>query len=395
MATDLTQHEDVDCASVIGRCVFIVYYQGKQRRAEGIRMRYDEGVIRSWARVRSHTAFSNIGHSSLSTVLYATQTTYLASVSCSMHRRRLEDAPSRRKISGGKVRYAFQTLSLFKQMLGRWLRCPAQFRSASEPVTTHFIVPRFTPGMHAVDRDYCTVWEHEANIKFTAPAFHVWWESSGRPRTLTFVYSLSASTPQRACLRTLSHNHLVQLSKELFKKPSSPYHPRVARNLPMVRPTVPVTSPRTLLMIRNLSIAALLQHNALDEAVSASRGSHSTGQTSGPTRQGGNQHLIPRPPTKRRRRGYHLIEKMGLDKNKPDEHMKYKRIQVSDPNDARVFLSNLTAAFICQKDVREQSQRILDQSKTFGNQPTALVDELKRTVRQCCCSYYYKTADPC
>jgi hypothetical protein len=47
-----------------------------------------------------------------------------------------------------------------------------------------------------------------------------------------------------------------------------------------------------------------------------------------------------------------------------------------------------------QKDVREQSQRILDHSKTFGNHPSALVDKLKQMVRLSCCSCYCKTAKP-
>jgi hypothetical protein len=125
---------------------------------------------------------------------------------------------------------------------------------------------------------------------------------------------------------------------ELFKKPFSPYHQRAVRSLLAVRLAVCVKPLRKSL--RKRSTAALLQDNALDEGVLASRGSNSSTQTSGRTRQGSNQLLIPRPPTKRRRRGYHLIEKMGLDKNKPDEHMKYKRIQVCDPDDACVCFSD-------------------------------------------------------
>jgi hypothetical protein len=79
---------------------------------------------------------------------------------------------------------------------------------------------------------------------------------------------------------------------------------------------------------------------------------------------------------------------MGLDKNKADEHMKYKRIQVSDHTNGYVCSSDLHTRLVRQKDVREQSQQILDQSKTYGNQPAGLVDELKRTVRRSCCPCY-------
>jgi hypothetical protein len=197
-------------------------------------------------------------------------------------------------------------------------------------------------------------------------------------RALLFVHS-----SQPACLRTSSLKRLSPLSKERFKRLSCPYHQRVARSWPMVRPTVPVTNLRKSLRTR--STTALLQDNALNGGVSARRGSNTAGQTSGGTCQVSSQSLIPRPPTKRRRRGYHLIEKMGLDKNKPDEHMKYKRIQVCDPDDACMCSSDLPTTLVRQKDVREQSQRILDQNKTFGNQPAGLVDQLKRTVRRSCC----------
>jgi hypothetical protein len=81
---------------------------------------------------------------------------------------------------------------------------------------------------------------------------------------------------------------------------------------------------------------ALLQENALDDCIPGTRDSISTSQTSiahatmtaGGTRQVSSPPSIPRPPTKKRRREYHLIKKMGLDKNKPEEHMKYKQIQM-------------------------------------------------------------------
>jgi hypothetical protein len=147
--------------------------------------------------------------------------------------------------------------------------------------------------------------------------------------------------------------------------------------------------------LRKRSTTALLQDNTLDEGVSASGGSNSTGKASDRIHQGNSPPLIPRPPAKRRRRGYHLIEKMGLDKNKPEEHMKYKRIQVNAYINTWMCSSDLPTTSVRQKDVREQSQQILDQNKTFGNQPPGLVDELKRKVRRCCHTCYFKTADPC
>jgi hypothetical protein len=121
---------------------------------------------------------------------------------------------------------------------------------------------------------------------------------------------------------------------ELFKRLSYLCHQRAARSLRMVRLIVPATRQRRYPMRQWAT--ALLQETALDGGISSS--SNSTGQTSvthaavtsGGTCQVSGPPLIPRPPTKRRRRGYHLIEKMGLDKNKADEHMKYKRIQVRD-----------------------------------------------------------------